>query len=251
MKLTVLGCWGGYPYKDQGTTAFLLQANGYNLLIDCGSRAVTELEHHISPLCVDSVILSHYHNDHIADLGVLQQYRGLWPKEDSNWDGQILKIWGHTEDKFYFDHLTFADVSVGKSYEESDLKRIGPWDVTFLRTIHPVPAFALRFLERDTGKILVFTGDSGYLDKLCTFAKDADMFLTDTYFFAGNERHFAHLTSKEAGEIALQANVKKLILTHLPQHGDLEQLKKEAEEAFQYKGEVVLAKPHMVLKIYS
>jgi ribonuclease BN (tRNA processing enzyme) len=52
--------------------------------------------------------------------------------------------------------------------------------------------------------------------------------LADTYLFAGNERHKAHFTSKEAGEIAHAAQVKKLMLTHLPQHGDLEQLREEA-----------------------
>ena len=33
-----------------------------------------------------------------------------------------------------------------------------------------------------------------------------------------------HLSSVEAGEIAAQANVKKLVLTHLPQVGDLQVL---------------------------
>ncbi|MDR0690913.1 MAG: MBL fold metallo-hydrolase [Streptococcaceae bacterium] len=248
MKLTVLGCLGGYPHNDQGTTSFLLQAKGYNLLIDCGSQAVTELEHHVSPLCLDSVILTHYHHDHIADLGVLQQYRQLWPKENPNWDGQILKIWGHSEDKFHFNSLTMPEVSIGKPYKKDDLKKIGPWDVTFMRTLHPVTAFALRLLERDTGKILVFTGDSGYLENFYEFAKNADVFLADTYFFAGTEHAPTHLTSKEAGEIAAKARVKKLILTHLPQHGSLEQLKKEAEEAMR-KGEVLLAKPHMTVEI--
>ena len=44
MKLTALGVLGGYPHKDGGTTSYLLSSNsGFNLLIDSGSRAVTEL----------------------------------------------------------------------------------------------------------------------------------------------------------------------------------------------------------------
>ncbi|MDR0614704.1 MAG: MBL fold metallo-hydrolase [Lactobacillales bacterium] len=248
MKLTILGCLGGYPYQDQGTTAFLLQAKGYNLLIDCGSRAVTELEHHLSPLCLDAVILTHYHHDHIADLGVLQQYLQLWSKDDPDWDGQILKIWGHTEDEFHFNSLTMPNVSIGKSYKKDDLKKIGPWDVTFMRTRHPVLTFALHLLERDTGKVLVFTGDSGYLDDFCEFAKNADVLLADTYFFTETKHAPTHLTAKEAGKIAAKARVKKLILTHLPQHGDLERLKKEAKEAM-CKEEALLAKPHMIVEI--
>ncbi len=89
----------------------------------------------------------------------------------------------------------------------------------------------MRFVENSTGKIFVFTGDSGYLESFVDFAKDADLFLADTYLFAGNERHKAHFTSQESGEIAAAAKVKKLVLTHLPQHGDLEQLKEEAAAA--------------------
>ncbi|MDR1521972.1 MAG: MBL fold metallo-hydrolase [Streptococcaceae bacterium] len=249
MKLTILGCLGGYPYNDQGTTSFLLQAKGYNLLIDCGSCALTKLEHHISPLCIDSVILTHYHHDHIADLGVLQQYRMLWPKDDPNWDAQVLKIWGHTEDEFHFNSLTMPNISIGKAYQEDDLKKIGPWDVTFMRTLHPVSAFALRLFERDTRKILVFTGDSGYLKNFYKFAKNADVFLADTYFFGEKKHAPIHLTAKQAGKIATKAHVKKLILTHLPQHGDLDQLKKEAEEAYMPKDAILLAKPDMIVKI--
>jgi len=73
MKLTALGVWGGYPTRDAGTTSYLLQSeSGFNMLLDCGSRAVTELEHELQPTQLDAVILSHYHEDHIADLGALR-----------------------------------------------------------------------------------------------------------------------------------------------------------------------------------
>ncbi|EAO77064.1 AtsA/ElaC family protein, partial [Streptococcus agalactiae H36B] len=66
MKLTTLGCWGGYPYKDGGTTSFLLTGeNNFHLLIDAGSRSINELEKEISPLDLDAVIISHYHPDHV------------------------------------------------------------------------------------------------------------------------------------------------------------------------------------------
>ena len=76
--------------------------------------------------------------------------------------------------------------------------------------------YAFRILERETGQVLVFTGDSGYFEGLADFAKGADLFLADVYLYEGNENHIAHLTSKEAGLIASQAVVKKLVLTHMP-----------------------------------
>lgn len=63
-------------------------------------------------------------------------------------------------------------------------------------------------------------------------------------FFKDKAKMPNHLSSVEAGEIAAQANVKKLILTHLPQVGDLQVLREEAQEV---AGNIPvdLAQPHM------
>lgn len=215
MKLTTLGCWGAYPYKDEGTTSYLLQGeNGFNLLIDAGSRAVNELEHEISPLDLDAVIISHYHPDHVADLGVLRHYFQLYPKH--LWEPKILPIYAHDEDPEEFAKLTLSGVSEGIAYDVNGTEIIGPFDITFIKTVHPVVCYAMRIVERETGQVFVFTGDSGFFEGLDEFAKDADLFLADVYLYEGNENHIAHLTTKEAGQIAAQANVKKLVLTHMP-----------------------------------
>ena len=50
MKLTTIGCWGGYPYKDAGTTSYLITAdNGFKQDIDDyrespALRVIEELE---------------------------------------------------------------------------------------------------------------------------------------------------------------------------------------------------------------
>lgn len=234
MKLTALGVWGGYPYKDAGTTAYLLTSNsGFNLMIDAGSRAVTELEHEVSPLCIDAVIVSHYHQDHIADLGVLRQYRQLWPKTDPDWDSAILKIYGHNEDTHEFQNLTLDGVSEGIAYDVNGVQKIGPFDITFTKTVHPIICYAMRITERKTGQTLVFTGDTGWFNGLVDFSKDADMLLADVYFFSDKSNMPNHLSSLEAGRIAREAKVKQLVLTHLPQFGDLEQLCQEAADEAQ------------------
>ncbi|MEY8435278.1 MBL fold metallo-hydrolase [Streptococcus hyointestinalis] len=250
MKLTTIGCWGGYPYKDAGTTSYLITAdNGFQLLMDVGSRAVNELEKEISPLDVDAVIISHYHPDHIADLGVLFHYRQLYPKH--LWSPKVLPVYGHDEDSYEFSKLTLPDVAKGIAYHTAGVEQIGPFDITFIKTVHPVVCYAMRIVERETGQTLVFTGDTGYFDKLAPFTKGADLFLADVYLFEGNENHPAHLTSKEAGEIASKAKVKKLVLTHVPQfpgkgipeENYLEVLREQAEHYS--KGiPVDLASPH-------
>ena len=230
MKLTTLGCWGAYPYKDGGTTSYLVTSeDGFQLLMDCGSRAVTELEKEISPLDLDAVIISHYHPDHVADLGVLRHYFQLYPKH--LWEPKILPIYGHTEDEQEFAKLTLDGVSQGKAYDVNGVEKVGPFDITFIKTVHPVPCYAFRIVERATGQTLVFTGDTGY--------------------FEGNENHPAHLTTKEAGQIAKAAGVKSLVLTHTPPvppqgisaENHLQVLKEEAQ-GFAADVPVDLAEPH-------
>ena len=240
MKLTALGVWGGYPTRDAGTTSYLLQSEeGFNLLLDAGSRAVTELEHELSPNDLDAIILSHYHEDHIADLGALRQYRQLQTVKP-----QILPIYGHQENEYEFSKLSLENVSEGIAYDVENGTSVGPFDIQFLKTVHPVICYAMRIVERATGQVLIYTGDTGYFAELVDFSKDADILLADVYFFKDKVKMPNHLSSVEAGEIAAKANVKKLVLTHLPQVGDLQVLREEAQEA---AGNIPvdLAQPHM------
>ena len=244
MKLTALGVWGGYPTRDGGTTSYLLQSeSGFNLLLDCGSRAVTELEHELQPTQLDAVILSHYHEDHIADLGALRQYRQLYPIGQDGWDGMLLTIYGHAENEYEFNKLNLANVSEARAYDVEKGMKVGPFDITFLKTVHPITNYAMRIVERKTGQVLIYTGDTGYLKELKDFSEGADVLLADVYFFKDKAKMPNHLSSVEAGEIARAAGVKRLILTHLPQFGDLEVLRDEAQEA---AGEILvdLAVPH-------
>ena len=131
------------------------------------------------------------------------------------------------------------------------LRRLVHSTFTFIKTVHPVPCYAFRIVEHATGQTLVFTGDTGYFEGLDKFAAGADLFLADVYLYAGNENHPAHLTTKEAGQIAKVAGVTSLVLTHTPPvppqgidaENHLQMLKEEAEN-YADGVSVDLAEPH-------
>src|SRR5690625_7112639 len=75
MELTVIGYWGGYPAENGVTSAYLIEKDGFNLVIDLGSGALSKLHKYIDVAQIDAVLLSHYHHDYVADLGVLQYAR--------------------------------------------------------------------------------------------------------------------------------------------------------------------------------
>lgn len=245
MELTVLGYWGAYPWNDEGTSSYLLTSGDFSLLIDAGSGTFNQLRHHIEPLDLDAVVLSHYHHDHIADLGVLQYYRQLNQGENSS----VLPIYGHTEQAFYFESLTMPKVSEGHAYYEQDETVIGPFRITYLRTKHPVPCFAMRITETATGKSLVYTADSGWKDEFTAFIKETDLLIADSYFLSGTENHPVHFSVKEVANMTVKGNIPVVILSHLQQHIDLNQLLTEAKEITQDKAQPILARTGLTLTI--
>ena len=68
------------------------------------------------------------------------------------------------------------------------------------------------------GVKLAVVGDTGKTENLLEFVKDADgLVIESTYLDEEAEmaHQFAHLTARQAAELAVEAGVKKLILTHI------------------------------------
>lgn len=237
MKLTVLGYYGGFPYQDQGTSGYLIQSDGFNLLLDCGSAVLISLENQLDPLKLNAVVLSHYHADHIADVGVLQYY---WQLHNERYKTPVLPIYGHTLDKNHFDALDWPNSTKKVAFEAGQVKKIGPFELSFIKTVHPVPAFAIRIQEIKTGKTLVYTADSRYFTELVNFTKDADLLIADTNFFSDKTGPIWHMTSTEVGNLAKESGVANLMISHLPQSGKLSVLKQQTEQAAGKQVNVIL-----------
>lgn len=244
MRLTIVGCWGGYPKVNEASSGYLLEQADFKILLDCGSGVLSKLQNFINPEELDAVILSHYHSDHIADIGVLQHARliqGFLGKNTAT-----LPIYGHNENDQEFSNLTYKEITQGVAYVPSETSTIGPFTVRFLRTVHPVPCYAMR-IESDEG-VLVYTADTAFKEELIDFSKDADVLLCECNFYGSQDGTGAgHMTSFNAGTLAAKANVKKLVLTHLPHYGDLNLLVQEASQKF--SGSIQLAQQGIVLDI--
>lgn len=226
MQLQVLGFYGGYPYNDVGTSSYLLTSGDYHLLLDCGSGALLALEKVLEPLQLDAVLLTHYHHDHIADLGVLQYY---WQLHQGTKKEPVLPIYGHLQDPLHFGSLTLPGITQGFGYQEDTVLTVGPFKITFKRTIHPVPAFATRIEEVATGKVLVFTADTAYFPELADFAQQADLLMTDTNFLQDKTGKITHMTTIQSAALAQDGQVKQLLLTHLPQTATAATLLEQAQ----------------------
>ncbi|WP_026692674.1 MBL fold metallo-hydrolase [Peribacillus kribbensis] len=240
MKLTILGCWGGYPAQNDASAGYLLEHEDFTLLVDCGSAVLSKLQNHTAPRNLNGVILSHYDADHIADIGVLQ-HALLIDKMLGN-EKEALPIYGHTLDSKGFSSLTYKDITKGAAYSDEEALEIGPFTFTFLKTRHGAPCFAIR-IECD-GRTMVYTGDTSYFEELADFSKDADLLLCESNFYKGMDGEKAgHMTSTDAGTLAQKAEVKLLVLTHLPHFGEVSQLQEQAAEVFERQ--IIIARSGM------
>jgi ribonuclease Z len=86
-----------------------------------------------------------------------------------------------------------------------------------------------------SGTKLVVIGDTGRTDNLLKHCRDADALVIESTYLdeeAEMARQFAHLTAKKAAELAKEAGVKKLILTHLSRRYRERDVLAEAQSVF-------------------
>ena len=86
------------------------------------------------------------------------------------------------------------------------------------------------------GRKVVYTGDTKPCDNVVEFARNADLLIHDATFLSDLEdiaTEYGHSTARQAAEIAKEANVDKLVLTHIsPRYMDERLIEKEAKEVF-------------------
>ena len=85
------------------------------------------------------------------------------------------------------------------------------------------------------GVKLVIVGDSGKTSNLVEVCKDADALVIESTYLdeeAEMAKQFSHLTARQGAELAIQAGVKKLILTHISRRYREKDVVKEAQAIF-------------------
>jgi ribonuclease BN (tRNA processing enzyme) len=74
MRLTVIGGSGGYPGHGRPCSGYLVEADGFAILVDPGYGVATALSAAGWP-AFDAVLVSHAHPDHCADLNPILRVR--------------------------------------------------------------------------------------------------------------------------------------------------------------------------------
>lgn len=216
MRLTVLGCAGSFPGPDSPCSAYLVEADGFGLLIDFGTGSLSALQRYADLYGIDAILLSHLHGDHMFDACAYVVVRRYGPGAPypriplygpSGAAQRLSGAYGSPEEGPLDDVYEFHTLRPGAF-------AIGPFQVTVDRVNHPVETFGFRV--EHAGRVLAYSADTGMCDALHRLASGANIFLCEASYQDGAQNPPAlHLTGREAGQVATEAGVDRLLLTHL------------------------------------
>ena len=209
MRLTVLGGSGAWPAAGGACSGYLVEAEGFRLLVDPGYGTVPRLLELVPAAAVDAVLVTHGHPDHCLDLNPLLRARVL--------PGGAPTLPVHAPAGALDPVLAFDAPMLAGSYALHDLAGtadIGPFAVRAVPLPHFVPNLGVRLTA---GASLAYTGDTAPDDAVLDLARDADLLLAEASFAdTVPEKQRAGLnTAATVGRQAAEAGVRRLVLTHL------------------------------------
>lgn len=217
LRITIIGESSCIPDVGHETACFLV--NGKHL-VDAGWCAAQRMRSHgFDPLALESIILTHFHQDHYIGLPQLLFFMGLQKRP-----GPPLNILGPAEHLQHIIDATDTFLQVPRFPELAVNRRLVPLsagDTSELTDLHLEtfaanhvsgksniePALVYKVTERASGACAVFTGDTHYHPPIAGFAKGASLLIHDG----------SHTAPKDAAGIARQAGVSRLVLIHYAQ----------------------------------
>lgn len=244
-RLVLLGSKGGPALRPGGPwpSSSLLELGGRNIVVDCGLGVTRGLvDAGISLKALDLIFITHLHSDHVLELGPLIHTAwtaGLATPVTVFGPPGTGRYWQQFCQAMAFDiEIRIVDegrpdirdlIKVEEFAEGSVLNERG-LTVTTLRVDHPpvTDCFALRF--KHGGRSVVFSADTAFFPPLAGFAHGADILVHEAMLAEGVERLVArtgngarlrehlfasHSLAEQAGRIASDAGVRRLVLNHL------------------------------------
>lgn len=271
--ITMLGTGSPRPDLERSGPAQVLHINNNPILIDCGEGTTAQLlKADIPPENVNVLMFTHLHSDHFFGYG--QFLLGGWGRgrrELTVVGPKGIKEFHETIINMYKDDIAYRvslgrpengvlDVKIIEFDQAGEIQVDIPAKVTAEKMVHNVPTFGYRFEMED--KIIVFSGDTAPTPNIVELAREADVLVLDAALSkTGVYRDTKdpellkiwenlqkeHCTPEQAGDIAQEAGVKKLVMTHFLPNVIPKEVKEEAEGRF--TGESIVAEDLMEIYI--
>ena len=214
MRLTVLGGAGGFPPARGACSGYLIEHDGFRLLVDPGYAIVPRLLEILPPEAIDAVVVSHGHPDHVADLNPLLRARLMS-------DDEAPPLPAYALPDALIPVLALDQIKALKGacevheFAAGDAFQIGPFAIESRLLPHSIPNAGVRISAG--GASITYTGDAGPTDDLVELATGTDLLLAEATYVEsvppGNEGVLN--SALVVGHQARWAGAARLMLTHL------------------------------------
>jgi len=232
MKVRVLGSGGSAVSSKRACPSFVVDDS---IVFDFGPGSLRSLRIAGIPMeKLSKVFISHTHADHVSDLipflwavqidGRQSPLELFGPPGFKKTFQQLLQCTSTGDDFFKFP-LAVSEVDFGASVN----------NVSTCRTAHAIPTLAFR-VDVDR-KSFCYSADTTYCPALVEFARSVDLLIHEATFLPAQlpiAELTCHSTGEMAGRAAREAQVKSLVLFHIPPPNESreEEIRKEAENAY-------------------
>lgn len=241
-RLLVLGSSYVVPDETHENTHLALLGAAGPVLIDCPGRVMIRLRRAgLDPYRIGDILLTHFHPDHVDGVPMLimeQWLKGRTaPLRLHGWRHCLERIEHlmHAYDcatwpgLFPIEYHALEEAEGALVLDNADF-RIHGWPVK-----HFVPTLGLRVEDKATGRVLAYSCDTEPCPSDLKLAQGADTLIHEA---AG--AGFGHSSAAQAGAVAAEARVQRLVLIHYRTGGaDTSGLVAEAQTTF--SGPVTLA----------
>jgi ribonuclease BN (tRNA processing enzyme) len=247
MRLSVLGGCGAWPDAGQACSGYLVEHDGFRLLLDPGYATLPRLLESTDARQVDAVFVTHRHPDHCADLNPLLRARVF--RDDA--PAPPLPVYAPPDALTAVLALdtssTMERAYILHEFVPGSSMEIGPFRAETRLLPHFVPNAGVRLAV--DGLALMYTGDTGPATDVVELARDTDLLLAEASYVDTIPADLqGHLTSaQQAGEQATAAGARRLLLTHLMPGTD--PVAARAAAADEYGGELAIATAGLVLDL--
>ncbi|MFN8160671.1 MAG: MBL fold metallo-hydrolase [Solirubrobacterales bacterium] len=247
MRLTILGKSPSWQDAGGACSGYLVEQDGFTMLLDCGNGVFGKLRERVDYVDVDVVVISHLHADHFLDL-VPYSYAltyaprqqpvpvASWPGTDSPARPRLIAPRGAAET---FRRVVGAWGNDDLVESAFDLEEYGPGDDReagpLLLRFREVPHFTQTCAVDIScgGSRITFGADSRPGEELAEAARDTDLLIVEATVPRPERTGVrGHMTPAEAGEHARRAGAGRAVITHISDELDLELAREEASEAF-------------------
>lgn len=256
LKLTVLGSGSCVVEQNhRASSGYILEVGGKVLMVDTGTGSTGNIpDTDYSVQDIDAVVNTHRHPDHISDLLPVIQDKVVRSFSDEEGAVTLYGPEGHIEyleDRIHHEMMDKPSemqekfgFTVNIQEIETEQTIAHDLEMSSVEALHGPEGFRCLSLRFDSGeKSVVFTGDTDYNPELESFAKGADLLITDCSRPAGEDVE-GHMNAEECARLAERSGVETLVLSHLYPQAEKEDLKPQAQEIF--GGNVVVAEDNMV-----